>query len=791
MKRLPILVAVVLIVGAQLVIAGGQAFADPAWTPRESNRSWQSVAMSADGAKQTAVASGDQIYTSTDYGATWTPRDSSRDWQSVAMSADGARQSAVAYGGQIYTSTDYGETWTPRDSIRDWRSVAMSADGAKQTAVVQGGKIYTSTDYGATWTPRDYSGWWRAVAMSADGTKQTAAVWSSGSGQIYTSADSGATWTARGISASWISVAMSADGTKQTALVFDGQIYTSTDYGATWTPRDYSGWWRAVAMSANGTRRTAVVQGGQIYTFSAIAPTVTTTTPTSITPTGASSGGNLTDDGGDPVTARGVCWSTSTNPTTANAHTTDGTGTGSFTSSLTGLDPETTYHVRAYATNDVGTSYGSDAKFTTLSNSSTWYLAEGTTAWGFSTYISIENPNDTAVDATVTYMPKGGANVSETVSLPGESQTTLTNDHLLQVMGSPMDFSTKVEATDKTKTIAVDRTMEWTGTGATSEEAHSSVGVTSPAATWYLPEGSTNWNFETWLLIQNPNGQEASCDVTYMVEGEGPRTVNHRVPANSRATFNIATDIGSKDASIKVDADVPVIPERAMYRNNRREGHDSIGTTAPANDYYLAEGTTAWGFTTYVLVQNPQNTPTDVTVTYMTPTGPVYQTPFNMPANSRKTIRVNDILPNTDISTRVHGSQPIIAERAMYWGADKPLGEACHDSIGMDAPHTTFYLPDGQTSEGRETWTLVQNPNSASVAIEVSYLTPSGAGNVVFADNIPANSRKTYNMADSGLSGRASVMVRSLTSGQKIMVERAMYWSNRGAGTDTIGGYSD
>ncbi len=95
------------------------------------------------------------------------------------------------------------------------------------------------------------------------------------------------------------------------------------------------------------------------------APTVTTTTPSSITTTTASSGGNVTSDGGASVTARGVCWSTLANPTTGNNHTSDGTGTGSFTSSLTGLSPSTQYHVRAYATNSAGTGYGSDLTFTT------------------------------------------------------------------------------------------------------------------------------------------------------------------------------------------------------------------------------------------------------------------------------------------------------------------------------------------------------------------------------------------------------------------------------------------
>jgi len=100
-----------------------------------------------------------------------------------------------------------------------------------------------------------------------------------------------------------------------------------------------------------------------IYTESP--PTVTTTAVSNITHTTAISGGNVTSDGGAEVTARGVCWSASANPTTADTHTVDGTGTGGFPSIISGLNPNTTYHVRAYATNNQGTGYGSDLAFTT------------------------------------------------------------------------------------------------------------------------------------------------------------------------------------------------------------------------------------------------------------------------------------------------------------------------------------------------------------------------------------------------------------------------------------------
>jgi hypothetical protein len=95
-------------------------------------------------------------------------------------------------------------------------------------------------------------------------------------------------------------------------------------------------------------------------------PTLTTTAISAITGTTASSGGNVTSSGNDVLTARGVCWSTSTSPTIANSKLVNGSATtGTFTSSLTGLTANTTYYLRAYATNSVGTEYGNEVSFTT------------------------------------------------------------------------------------------------------------------------------------------------------------------------------------------------------------------------------------------------------------------------------------------------------------------------------------------------------------------------------------------------------------------------------------------
>jgi hypothetical protein len=98
-------------------------------------------------------------------------------------------------------------------------------------------------------------------------------------------------------------------------------------------------------------------------------PIITTIAVTAITQTTAASGGNVTSDGGTSVTARGVCWSTTTGPTTAlSTKTIDGTGTGTLTSSITGLTAGITYYVRAYAANSAGTSYGNEISFTTTAS---------------------------------------------------------------------------------------------------------------------------------------------------------------------------------------------------------------------------------------------------------------------------------------------------------------------------------------------------------------------------------------------------------------------------------------
>lgn len=118
---------------------------------------------------------------------------------------------------------------------------------------------------------------------------------------------------------------------------------------------------RAYAVNNRGTAYGEQKQ----FTSSNGLPTISTGTVSNIGATSAQCGGSITNNGGFNVTARGICWNTVGNPDINGDHTTNGTGNGTFTASMTNLTPSTTYHVRAYATNSTGTVYGSERTFTT------------------------------------------------------------------------------------------------------------------------------------------------------------------------------------------------------------------------------------------------------------------------------------------------------------------------------------------------------------------------------------------------------------------------------------------
>ena len=181
------------------------------------------------------------------------------------------------------------------------------------------------------------------------------------SGGVTTS-DGGSTITARGVCWSTSSGPTVSLTTKTTDGSGSGS-FTSNLAGLIASTTYY--------VRAYATNSTGIGYGSEVSfttTAQATIPTLTTSAITSITSITASSGGNITSDGGSAVTSRGVCWSTSSGATVAlNTKSSDGSGIGSFSSNIPGLSASTTYYVRAYATNAIGTAYGSELIFTTTS----------------------------------------------------------------------------------------------------------------------------------------------------------------------------------------------------------------------------------------------------------------------------------------------------------------------------------------------------------------------------------------------------------------------------------------
>lgn len=210
-----------------------------------------------------------------------------------------------------------------------------------------------------------------------------------------------------------------SDGTGSTAFVSN---ITGLTAGTTY-------YYRAYATNSVGTSY------GNELTFTTTAlsvPTVTTTAASSITLTTATSGGEVTNNGGSDVTARGVCWSTSANPTITDSKTSDAAGNGSFTSSITGLLPGTTYHVRAYATNSIGTGYGADISFPTLPVGAATLTTKTVTAVSYTTATSGGDITDagggTITAKGVCWGTSSGPTVAGSHTTDGSGTTSFNSD---------------------------------------------------------------------------------------------------------------------------------------------------------------------------------------------------------------------------------------------------------------------------------------------------------------------------------------------------------------------------
>ncbi|MBU4257609.1 IPT/TIG domain-containing protein, partial [Patescibacteria group bacterium] len=304
--------------------------------------------------------------------------------------------------------------------------------------------------------------------------------------------------------------------------------------------------------------------------------------------------------------------------------------------------------------------------------------------------------------------------------------------------------------------------------------------VPRPSKDWYFAEGCTDYGFETWLLIQNPESEATVAHVTFMDDTGATKICAYDLPADSRTTVNAAAEVPNANLSLQVRAGHDVICERAMYWNGRVEGHGSIGTTSLSEKWYFAEGCTDYGFETYVLVGNPGDDPVDVTLRYMFDDGGVHTSDHDLQPQSRLTVDAYSEVGPREFSVQVESGEPgVVAERAMYYG-----GRVCGTgTIGCKAPSTTWYLSEGSTDWGFETWLLIGRPGDGDARVTATYRKSSGE-TVEKTYMVRGNSRYTVNLETAVGIADVSTQVRSDVP---VVCERAMYWNNRSSGHCTVG----
>lgn len=231
--------------------------------------------------------------------------------------------------------------------------------------------------------------------------------------------------------------------------------------------------------------------------------------------------------------------------------------------------------------------------------SEVWYLAEGCTD-GFDEYVLVQNPSNSPATCIATFMFPDGDEQTLNFEVDATSRYTIYVNDFVQ----NKSVSTKVQSTNNAGIIA-ERAMYWPVNDVPYSGGHCSVGITTPAQTWYLAEGSTAGTFDEWILIQNPGNTSAQCQVTFM-KSDGTTVVDSfTVDATGRFTIHVNDYItnDSVSAAVATTNGTNIIVERSMYWLARQSGgddnnitwisgHCSSGVTAASTEWFFAEGAT-------------------------------------------------------------------------------------------------------------------------------------------------------------------------------------------------------
>ncbi len=323
------------------------------------------------------------------------------------------------------------------------------------------------------------------------------------------------------------------------------------------------------------------------------------------------------------------------------------------------------------------------------------------------------------------------------------------------------------------------------------QEGHNIV-VTFAEIAFYFAEGYTGPGFQEYLCLGQPGDTPLDVHVTYLFSGDPSIEKTYTVPATSRITINVNSEVGAgKEVSIKCRADYPFVSERPMYFSYTgggsawTGGHDAVGASLPSTTWYFAEGYTGPGFDEWICVLNPSDAPANLTFNFQTQeAGEKKVSGLSVAAHSRGSFKANDLLGGQSFQTslKLESSQPVVAERAMYFsyqGTNSWNWTGGHDVMGAPALSRDYYLPEGTTRSSFEEWLTIQNPNDSPIIVNATYLLASGAP-VEKEYTINASQRFTvYVPAEVGPNQDVSV---HLSSASDFLAERPMYFNYQGMG---------
>ncbi len=402
-----------------------------------------------------------------------------------------------------------------------------------------------------------------------------------------------------------------------------------------------------------------------------------------------------------------------------------------------------------------------------------WYFAEGYTGGLFTEYILVQNPNSTAANVHTTYMTGDHRQVQHDFQVPAMNRVTVCVDNL-----PGLDSAEVSAAITSDVGIIAERSMYFEYNGIPG--GHDTLGTTATSTNWYLAEGSTKPGFDEYVQVQNPNASAVTATLTFMKSDSSTVTKTLNLPAQSRGTLRLIDypELQNVDASCQVTAPQGVIAERSMYfimGGGIMGGHNTLGAPTTSTDWYFAEGCTDFGFSEYLLLQNPNATATNVTVTYMKYNGGTVVHTYPVAAHSRFTVWVNNEAgcEASSLAAQVSSVQPIVAERAMYWlmAGGRHGG---HDHIGSTQPAKMWYFAEGYTAGSFDEYILLQNPGDTEADVWLIYMVPGGSP-VGYEYKVAPKQRATVHVDETpGI--EASEVSTQVSSNVPIIAERSMYF---------------